>query len=111
MQLGRELGLNEGELRDLRYGAVFHDIGKIAVPDAILNKPGPLDEDERAIVRRHPVVGEQILAPVPFLAGVRRIVRHNHTSASTAPATRTACATTRSRSAPASCSSSMPTTR
>jgi HD-GYP domain-containing protein (c-di-GMP phosphodiesterase class II) len=78
VQVGRELGLDEGELRDLRYGAVFHDIGEIAVPDAILNKPGPLDEDERAIVRRHPVVGEQILAPVPFLAGVRRIVRHDH---------------------------------
>ena len=76
--VGRELGLSEDHLRDLRYGAVFHDIGKIAIPDAILNKPGPLSEPEFAMVREHPRVGEQILAPVPFLSGVRRIVRHDH---------------------------------
>ena len=76
--VGRELGLGEPELRDLRYGAIFHDIGKIAIPDAILNKPGPLSEPEFAVVREHPRVGEQILAPVPFLSGVRRIVRHDH---------------------------------
>ena len=76
--VGRELGLGEQELRDLRYGAIFHDIGKIAIPDAILNKPGPLTETEFAVVREHPRVGEQILAPVPFLSGVRRIVRHDH---------------------------------
>ena len=78
VQVGRVLGLEEDELRDLRYGAIFHDIGKIAVPDAILNKAAPLDAAELEIVRRHPLVGEQILAPVPFLAGVRRIVRHDH---------------------------------
>ncbi|CAA9491552.1 MAG: diguanylate cyclase/phosphodiesterase (GGDEF & EAL domains) with PAS/PAC sensor(s) [uncultured Solirubrobacteraceae bacterium] len=76
--VGRELGLSERHLRDLRYGAIFHDIGKIAIPDAILNKPGPLSESEFAVVREHPRVGEQILAPVPFLAGVRQIVRHDH---------------------------------
>ena len=76
--VGRELGLSEQHLRDLRYGAIFHDIGKIAIPDAILNKPGPLTESEFAVVREHPGVGEQILAPVPFLAGVRQIVRHDH---------------------------------
>jgi HD-GYP domain-containing protein (c-di-GMP phosphodiesterase class II) len=72
------LGLGEAELRDLRFGAVFHDIGKIAVPEAILHKPGPLDADELAQVRRHVLVGEQILAPVDFLAGARRLVRHEH---------------------------------
>ena len=76
--VGRELGLGDDQLRDLRYGAIFHDIGKIAIPDAILNKPGPLTESEFAVVREHPRVGEQILAPVPFLSGVRRIVRHDH---------------------------------
>ena len=76
--VGRALGVDDDGLRDLRYGAIFHDIGKIAIPDAILNKPGPLTEDELAVVRRHPEVGEQILSPVPFLAGVRRIVRHDH---------------------------------
>jgi putative nucleotidyltransferase with HDIG domain len=76
--VGRELGLSEAELETVRFGAIFHDIGKIAVPDAILNKPGPLDKDESAVIRRHPLVGEQILAPVPFLHDVRRIVRHDH---------------------------------
>ena len=76
--VGRRLGMDEPALADLRYGAVFHDIGKIAVPDAVLNKPGPLTTAEQALVREHPVVGEQILAPVPFLSAVRQIVRHDH---------------------------------
>jgi diguanylate cyclase (GGDEF)-like protein len=76
--VGRRLGMDDHQLRDLRYGAVFHDIGKIAVPEAILNKRGPLDDDERKIMERHTIVGEQILAPVDFLAGVRPLVRHEH---------------------------------
>jgi diguanylate cyclase (GGDEF)-like protein len=76
--VGRRLGLRDEDLRDLRYGAVFHDIGKIAIPEAILNKRGPLDADERRELERHTEVGEQILAPVSFLAGVRPVVRHEH---------------------------------
>jgi putative nucleotidyltransferase with HDIG domain len=78
VEVGRELGLPESELEAVRFGAIFHDIGKIAVPDAILNKPGPLTPEEFAVIKRHPVVGEQILAPVPFLSDVRQIVRHDH---------------------------------
>ena len=66
------------ELRDLRFGAVFHDIGKIAIPDAILNKRGPLTREERVEIERHTIAGEQILAPVEFLAGARLLVRHEH---------------------------------
>ena len=76
--VGRRLGLDPAALRNLRYGAIFHDIGKIAVPEAILNKPGPLTAEEWEIVKRHTVVGEQILAPVAFLADVLPIVRHEH---------------------------------
>jgi HD-GYP domain-containing protein (c-di-GMP phosphodiesterase class II) len=76
--IARLLGLAGQELRDVRYGAAFHDIGKIAVPEAVLNKPGPLTDQERAQVERHVLVGEQILAPVEFLARVRTIVRHGH---------------------------------
>jgi putative nucleotidyltransferase with HDIG domain len=76
--VGRRLGMDEEELQDLRLGAVFHDIGKIAVPEAILNKPGPLTPEERELMERHTVVGEQILAPVEFLAGVCKLVRHEH---------------------------------
>jgi HD-GYP domain-containing protein (c-di-GMP phosphodiesterase class II) len=78
VEVGRDLDLDERELRNLRYGAIFHDIGKIAVPDAILNKPGRLTDEEWDVIKRHPIAGEQILAPVPFLADVRRIVRHDH---------------------------------
>jgi diguanylate cyclase (GGDEF)-like protein len=76
--VGRAIGLQGHELRDVRYGAAFHDIGKIAVPESILNKPGPLTDEERTEVERHVLVGEQILAPVDFLANVRPIVRHGH---------------------------------
>jgi putative nucleotidyltransferase with HDIG domain len=76
--VGRRLGMDDGALRDLRYGAIFHDIGKIAIPDAILHKPSELTDAERTVMERHPIVGEQILAPVPFLSGVREIVRHDH---------------------------------
>jgi diguanylate cyclase (GGDEF)-like protein len=76
--VGRRLGLADDDLRDLRYGAVFHDIGKIAISEGILNKRGPLDDAERRELERHTEVGEQILAPVSFLAGVRPVVRHEH---------------------------------
>jgi diguanylate cyclase (GGDEF)-like protein len=76
--VGERLAMGETELRDLRYGAALHDIGKIAVPQAILDKPGALDASERAIMERHPMVGEQILAPVEFLTGVAALVRHEH---------------------------------
>jgi putative nucleotidyltransferase with HDIG domain len=78
IEVGEQFGLDADALRDLRYGAIFHDIGKIAIPDAILNKPGPLNEHELEVIKRHPIVGEQILEPVPFLDQVRRIVRHDH---------------------------------
>jgi GAF domain-containing protein len=77
-EVGRRLGMPEAELRALRYAAVFHDIGKLAVPEGILNKAGPLTEEEFAIVQRHTVVGEQILAPVEFLADVLPLVRGAH---------------------------------
>jgi HD-GYP domain-containing protein (c-di-GMP phosphodiesterase class II) len=76
--VGRRMGMDEEELKDLRLAAVFHDIGKIAVPEAILNKRGPLTRPQREQIERHTVIGEQILAPVEFLAGVGRLVRHEH---------------------------------
>ena len=65
-------------VRAVRQGAELHDIGKLAVPDAILNKPGPLDEAEWAFMRRHTLVGERILAAAPALADVARLVRSSH---------------------------------
>ena len=78
VEVGREFGLPESAIEDLRYGGIFHDVGKIAVPDYLINKPGPLTEEEFEVVKEHPAKGAQILAPVPFLYGVRTIVRHAH---------------------------------
>jgi len=76
--VGRRLGLKDDDLRFLEYSALLHDIGKIGVPGYILNKPGPLDDDEAAIMREHPVIGERIVASVPFLGRIRPIVRAEH---------------------------------
>jgi diguanylate cyclase (GGDEF)-like protein/putative nucleotidyltransferase with HDIG domain len=76
--VGRRLGLSEEQLRFLEYAALLHDIGKIGVPGYVLNKPGPLDEEEMAIMREHPVIGERIVASVPFLKRIRPIVRAEH---------------------------------
>ena len=62
----------------LRFAAAFHDIGKLAVPGAILNKPGHLTDEEREQIEQHTVIGEQILGPIDFLSGVRPLVRHGH---------------------------------
>lgn len=76
--VGRRLGLRGQEVRDLRLGALLHDIGKIGVPGAILNKPGTLDADELELMKQHTIIGEQIIAPIEFLDGVRPLVLHEH---------------------------------
>ena len=76
--VGRTLGMEPADLRTLRFGAAFHDIGKLAVPGTILNKPGRLTDEERARVEQHTVIGEQILGPIDFLSAVRPLVRHGH---------------------------------
>jgi GAF domain-containing protein len=76
--VGRRLGMTGSQLRDLRFGAAFHDIGKLAIPEAVLNKRDPLNAEERAAIEGHTIAGEQILAPVDFLQGVRPLVRHEH---------------------------------
>jgi putative nucleotidyltransferase with HDIG domain len=76
--VGRTLGMDPTELRMLRFGAAFHDIGKLAIPQVILHKPGRLTEDEREQIEQHTVIGEQILGPIEFLADVRPLVRSGH---------------------------------
>ncbi|HET8999571.1 MAG TPA: HD domain-containing phosphohydrolase [bacterium] len=73
----RELGCPEGEVQDIRWGARLHDIGKIGVPDAILSKPGGLTEQEWATMRRHPILGEEILSSLDRMRGVAKLVRHH----------------------------------
>ncbi len=78
LEVGRELGLDPDSLKRLELGALFHDIGKIGIPSAILQKPGPLTQKERKVVQTHPELGERILAPIARLENVRPIVRHAH---------------------------------
>ncbi len=76
--VGRALRLDRDALKRLELGALFHDVGKIGVPSDILRKPGPLTDEELAIVKGHPELGERILAPIDRLADVRPIVRACH---------------------------------
>ena len=76
--IARHLGLPDGMRSIIRFGACLHDIGKVAVPEALLRKPGPLTDEERAIVRTHPEVGAAILADIDTWEDVRLIVRHHH---------------------------------
>ena len=66
--VARRLGLTPAEVEQVRHAADLHDVGKVAIPDAILNKPGPLDDDEWAFMRRHTIIGERIVAAAPALA-------------------------------------------
>src|SRR5581483_10433431 len=78
VMVGRELGLDQQALKRLELGALFHDIGKIGIPSSILQKPGPLTDEERRVIETHPELGERILAPIERLAPVRPIVRACH---------------------------------
>jgi diguanylate cyclase (GGDEF)-like protein len=71
----RRLGLPPEEVERVRHAAELHDAGKVAIPDAILTKAGPLDEEEWAFIRRHPLIGERIVRSAPALASVARLVR------------------------------------
>jgi HD-GYP domain-containing protein (c-di-GMP phosphodiesterase class II) len=74
----RRLGLRDEEVADVVSGAELHDVGKIAIPDAILHKPGPLDPDEWVFMKRHTIIGERFLAGVPALRSVACFVRSSH---------------------------------
>jgi diguanylate cyclase (GGDEF)-like protein len=76
--LAERLGLSHGEIVRTRLAASLHDIGKMAIPDEILEKPGPLTDEEWKFVRRHTLVGERILLAAPALSHVAGIVRSSH---------------------------------
>jgi putative nucleotidyltransferase with HDIG domain len=78
VRFARHLGLSEREIELLETAAQLHDIGKVGIPDDILNKNGRLTDEEFEVIKSHPVLGEQILMPLDFLAEARPIVRHHH---------------------------------
>ncbi len=77
MLLGEEIGLEEHELRTVRRGGILHDIGKLAIVDSILLKPGPLTKEEYAIIKQHPAEGEKICRPLQTMNDVLPVIRHH----------------------------------
>ena len=79
LTVGQELGLDAREQRELEFGSLLHDIGKLRTPDEIINKPGKLTEEEWAIIKRHPADGQAMLDRIGgVLAEVGLVVRHHH---------------------------------
>ncbi len=78
LKLGRKLGLSSKELDRLYWAGIVHDIGKIGIPDSILNKPGKLTTQEYEVMKKHPVIGREILSQVETLQDIMPIIYHHH---------------------------------
>ena len=78
IEIARALGLELTEEPEIEFGFLLHDIGKVAIPDAILYKPDKLTEKERALMAQHPVIGSQIVRGIDFLGEAANIVRSHH---------------------------------
>jgi putative nucleotidyltransferase with HDIG domain len=78
LMIGELMGLSTEALEELRVGTILHDIGKIGVPDAILNKKDRLDDAEFAVMKSHPVIGYEICKPLRLTDGVLLIIRNHH---------------------------------
>jgi ribonuclease P protein subunit RPR2 len=78
MEIARVLDAPFADDPEVEFGFLLHDVGKVAVPDAILWKPEPLTPDERALMEQHPIVGWEILREIDFLGEAKLVVRHHH---------------------------------
>jgi putative nucleotidyltransferase with HDIG domain len=78
IEIARALGMPRPDAPEMEFGFLLHDIGKVAVPDSILYKPGPLTSEERALMARHPSVGAEIVGGIEFLAEASEVVRSHH---------------------------------
>jgi HD-GYP domain-containing protein (c-di-GMP phosphodiesterase class II) len=78
VELARATGLDVSTNPQVEFGFLLHDVGKVAIPDAILFKPDKLTDEEYALIARHPVVGAEILRDVTFLGEAKLVVRHHH---------------------------------
>jgi HD-GYP domain-containing protein (c-di-GMP phosphodiesterase class II) len=78
LDVGRGMGMSQGDLEQIDIAARVHDIGKVAIPDAILLKPGPLDDAEWKVMKTHPVVSAQLIEGLEIYSAVAEAVRHEH---------------------------------
>jgi len=77
-RVAQRMGLDAVARIDMRRGALFHDLGKIVIPDHILRKPGRLTDEERGVVEQHPVVGDELLSSMRTMFKALPVVRHHH---------------------------------
>ena len=78
IEIARALGIPSTELAELEFGFLLHDIGKLAIADAILYKPGALTDEERALMAQHPVIGAEIVGGIKFLVQAAAVIRSHH---------------------------------
>lgn len=78
LEIARTFGIPAADAAEMEFGFLLHDVGKVAISDAILHKPGRLTPAERADMRRHPVIGEEIVRGIDFLGEAREVVRSHH---------------------------------
>jgi response regulator RpfG family c-di-GMP phosphodiesterase len=78
IEIAKDMGGLESQMRNIAMGAWLHDIGKLAIPDAILLKPGPLTDEERAVMQRHAQIGYDVVKGIPFLADAAEIIFAHH---------------------------------
>lgn len=78
VQIAQKIGLEQQQVKDITIAGLLHDIGKIGISDAILNKPGKLTDEEFAIIKQHPVSGDEICSPIKSFDRIKRIIRHHH---------------------------------
>jgi putative nucleotidyltransferase with HDIG domain len=77
-ELAQNMGLSPAEIEDIYIGGLLHDVGKLGIPDVILNKPGKLDDDEFMIMRKHPTIGTDIMRSIKLPEGVYRAISEHH---------------------------------
>lgn len=78
VMIGRHMGMENGDLDELKYAGYLHDVGKIGIPDDILGKPSQLSTEEWRLMKKHPIVSARILDPVPISPSIKAAIRHHH---------------------------------
>ena len=78
LAIARRMDVSENEIKNIKYAAALHDIGKIGIARKILNKPGTLSDEEFVYIKTHPQLGDSIIEPVAFLEAPRNIILHHH---------------------------------
>jgi ribonuclease P protein subunit RPR2 len=78
LRIAEAFGMRLADQPEIEFGFLLHDVGKVAVPDAILFKPGPLTPTERAVIEQHPIIGSEIVRDIAFLGAARDVIRSHH---------------------------------